>query len=53
MIKIKTIIFTFLLTSSILFAQEVLDKVVGVVDNQFILLSELEFQTQLIAIREN
>jgi len=49
MIKIKTIIFTFLLTSSILFAQEVLDKVVGVVDNQFILLSELEFQTQLIA----
>lgn len=49
MIKIKTIIFTFFLTSSILFAQEVLDKVVGVVDNQFILLSELEFQTQLIA----
>lgn len=31
------------------FAQEVLDKVVAVVDDKFILLSELEFQTQLIA----
>lgn len=31
------------------FSQEILDKVVAVVDNQFILLSELEFQTQLIA----
>lgn len=31
------------------FAQEVLDKVVAVVDNQYILLSELDFQTQIIA----
>jgi peptidyl-prolyl cis-trans isomerase SurA len=30
-------------------AQEVLDKVVAVVDNHFILQSELDFQTQLIA----
>jgi peptidyl-prolyl cis-trans isomerase SurA len=32
-------------------AQEVLDKVVAVVDNNFILQSELDFQTQLIAFQ--
>lgn len=49
MIKIKKLILGSLIFCSIGFAQEVIDKVVAVVDNQFILLSELEFQTQLIA----
>jgi peptidyl-prolyl cis-trans isomerase SurA len=39
----------FLIISINGFAQEVLDKVVAVVDNQYILLSELDFQTQIIA----
>ena len=47
--KIK-ILFLFVFLFSInAIAQEVLDKVVAVVDNQYILLSELEFQTQMIA----
>lgn len=49
MIKIKNIAVALTLFVSFGFSQEVLDKVVAVVDNQFILLSELEFQTQLIA----
>lgn len=49
MIKIKKLLLLILLLSISSYAQEVLDKVVAVVDNQFILLSELEFQTQLIA----
>lgn len=49
MTKIKKVILGFLIFCSMGFAQEVIDKVVAVVDNQFILLSELEFQTQLIA----
>lgn len=49
MIKIKMLLLLVLLLSVSGFTQEVLDKVVAVVDNQFILLSELEFQTQLIA----
>lgn len=47
--KITTVIIIWLIIFSSAFTQEVLDKVVAVVDNQFILLSELEFQTQLIA----
>ncbi len=35
--------------SAITFAQQVLDKVVAVVDNEIILLSELDFQTNLLA----
>lgn len=49
MTKIKKVILGFLIFCSMGFSQEVIDKVVAVVDNQFILLSELEFQTQLIA----
>ncbi len=47
--KSKKLIFVFLVLIINAFAQEVLDKVVAVVDNQYILLSELEFQTQMIA----
>ncbi|MCX8056574.1 MAG: peptidylprolyl isomerase [Ignavibacteria bacterium] len=47
--KLRTIIVGLLILCSTGLAQEVLDKVVAVVDNQFILLSELEFQTQMIA----
>lgn len=44
------ILFTFLLFFTINgLSQEILDKVVAVVDDQFILLSELEFQTQMLA----
>ena len=46
------IVIIFILSFSIGFAQEVLDKVVAVVDDKFILLSELEFQTQLIAYQK-
>lgn len=46
LIKVSLFILTVI---KLTFAQEVLDKVVAVVDNQFILLSELEFQTQLLA----
>lgn len=35
--------------SAAVFSQEVLDRVVAVVDNEFILKSELEFQTNLLA----
>lgn len=47
--QIRKIFFVFLIISINGFAQEVLDKVVAVVDNQYILLSELDFQTQIIA----
>lgn len=47
--KLKKLIFMFFVLIINGFAQEVLDKVVAVVDNQYILLSELEFQTQMIA----
>lgn len=39
----------FLLLMSNLFAQEVLDRVVAIVDNEVILQSELEFQTSIFA----
>lgn len=47
--QIRKIFLVFLIISINGFAQEVLDKVVAVVDNQYILLSELDFQTQIIA----
>lgn len=49
LIKVSLFILTII---KLTFAQEVLDKVVAVVDNQFILLSELEFQTQLLAYQK-
>lgn len=41
--------FVFLILTSIILPQQVLDKVVAVVDNEIILLSELDFQTNLLA----
>ena len=46
--KIK-IIFLFLMTVCAAYSQEVLDKIVAVVGNEFITLSELEFQTNIYA----
>lgn len=45
----KKIIFLVACFSLAAFSQEVLDRVVAVVDNEFILKSELEFQTNLLA----
>jgi peptidyl-prolyl cis-trans isomerase SurA len=45
----KKLFLILMLYSSVLFAQEVLDKVVAVVDDEYILQSELDFQTQLTA----
>lgn len=45
----KKIIVLAILFSINLFSQEVLDKVVAVVDNEFVLKSELEFQTNMLA----
>ncbi len=45
----KKIIFLVTCFSLAAFSQEVLDRVVAVVDNEFILKSELEFQTNLLA----
>lgn len=43
-------IFLFLIVFSVsVFSQEVLDKIVAVVDNEFILKSELDFQTNMVA----
>ena len=42
----KIILLAILLVISAHISQEVLDKIVAVVDNEFILKSELEFQTQ-------
>ena len=46
--KIKLILLVILI-SSITFPQDVLDKVVAVVDNEIILQSELDFQAALFA----
>lgn len=46
--KIKTIIFL-LIFSLPAFSQQVLDKIIAVVDNEIILKSELEFQTSIFA----
>jgi peptidyl-prolyl cis-trans isomerase SurA len=45
----KKIIVLAILLGINIFSQEVLDKVVAVVDNEFILKSELEFQTNMVA----
>ena len=45
----KKIILLAILLSISSYAQEVLDKIVAVVDNEFILKSELEFQTNMVA----
>lgn len=46
--KFKLILFTLLLTS-LSYSQQVLDKIVAVVDNEIILQSELDFQTSVFA----
>jgi peptidyl-prolyl cis-trans isomerase SurA len=48
--KLKVIAVMFLLTG-LCYAQEVLDKIVAVVDNEIITESELDFQTNLLASR--
>lgn len=45
----KKIIILSVLLSINAFSQEVLDKIVAIVDNEFILKSELEFQTNMVA----
>ncbi|MBM4176337.1 MAG: parvulin peptidyl-prolyl isomerase [Ignavibacteria bacterium] len=45
----KRLIVLIIFYSSLTFAQEVLDKIVAVVDDEYILQSELDFQTQLTA----
>ena len=45
----KKIILLAILFSVSSYSQEVLDKIVAVVDNEFILKSELEFQTNMVA----
>jgi len=47
------IFFLLIFYSAILNAQEVLDKIVAVVDNEIILKSELDFQTNLLAAQKN
>ena len=46
------VILTVLFTAG-LFAQETLDKIAAVVDNEIILLSEVEFQVQYLAAQQN
>lgn len=48
--KVKVFVVIFLL-AGICYAQDVLDKIVAVVDNEIITESELEFQTNLLASR--
>ncbi|MCU7495226.1 MAG: parvulin peptidyl-prolyl isomerase [Ignavibacteria bacterium] len=49
----KFVLFVILIISSSLYAQEVLDKVVAVVDNEIIMKSELDFQTNQFAAQHN
>ncbi|MGE5458463.1 MAG: SurA N-terminal domain-containing protein, partial [Methanococcaceae archaeon] len=49
----KLFVFVILLFASSAFAQEVLDKVVAVVDNEIIMKTELEFQTAQYAAQRN
>jgi len=49
----KFVLFVILIITSSLHAQEVLDKVVAVVDNEIIMKSELEFQTSQYAAQHN
>lgn len=50
--KLKSVIFITLLTTTI-YSQEVIDKIVAVVDDEVILKSELDFQTSLLAAQKN
>jgi len=50
--KLKLIIFLALLTTAI-YSQEVIDKIVAVVDDEVILKSELDFQVSLLATQRN
>jgi len=50
--KLKLIIFLALLTTAI-YSQEVIDKIVAVVDDEVILKSELDFQVSLLAAQRN
>ncbi len=50
--KLKLIIFFTLLTTAI-YSQEVIDKIVAVVDDEVILKSELDFQVSLLAAQKN
>lgn len=45
----KRIILLFILLTVSSYSQEVLDKIVAVVDNEFVLKSELDFQTNMLA----
>ena len=47
------ILFLFIFCSAIINAQEVLDKIVAVVDNEIILKSELDFQVNAMAAQRN
>ncbi|HEX2868493.1 MAG TPA: peptidylprolyl isomerase [Ignavibacteriales bacterium] len=49
----KFVLFVILIISSSLYAQEVLDKIVAVVDNEIIMKSELDFQTSQYAAQHN
>ena len=45
----KIILITLILLTSVIYSQEVIDKIVAVVDNEIILQSELNFQTTIYA----
>ncbi|MBU2505250.1 MAG: SurA N-terminal domain-containing protein, partial [Bacteroidetes bacterium] len=49
----KKIFFITLLASYSIFGQEVLDKIVAIVDNEIVLKSELDFQVALAAAQKN
>ncbi len=49
----KKILLLILLISKIIFAQEVIDKIVAIVDNEIIMLSELKVRTAIIATQRN
>jgi peptidyl-prolyl cis-trans isomerase SurA len=48
----KRIILFFILLTVSSYSQEVLDKIVAVVDNEFVLKSELDFQTNMLAAQK-
>lgn len=49
----RKILFLLLLFNSIISAQEVLDKIAAVVNNEIILLSEVDWYTQVAAVQQN
>ncbi|MDR3625729.1 MAG: peptidylprolyl isomerase [Ignavibacteriaceae bacterium] len=50
--KFKFFVFLLLLTSSFVFAQKEVDRIVAVVDNEIILQSELDYQVKLMAAQK-